>query len=299
MSSVPNVSYYYDPEPLSVELGDRKITVHHYKIQRPQPECVNFDWPDGACYWSISEDSTVKEAIQRIGLGGFDELYLIEQEYLPHDHNMRTILLPFDTNHYSVREHLLRIKHEGKSYRILPQGTPTMAMGNQKTLQDVLQEKAQRSEELPAPAKEETPLGKSLQATGSAMIGGATLAGVDGLNRAVTALARKIAVKLGFSEETVGHAGFNNVVGILAPFVLHYVTEKFPEIPGANILKPASEKAMEAISYRLVSQVVDQVFPELVEIQAQAKTLASLGALTPPREDVVEDTVQVKERVFA
>jgi len=309
MSTPPNVCYRPLPT-INVEVDGKQITVHHYRIQGfgtgMPPEGVDLDWPDSAFHRSISKDNTVKEAIQRIGWSCFDELYLIEQDCLPADHEKRMILLPFDTEHYSVNEHLLRIKDGGKSFRLLTHGSPAMATENQKSIQDVLQEKAQKREEREEPGVEKTlpeegtPLGKSLQATGSAVIGGASLAGADGLNRAVTALARKVAVKLGFTEETVGHAAFNNVVGILAPFVLHFITENFPEIPGANILKPASEKAMEATSFRLVSQVMDQILPELGELQAQAQTLASLGALAPPREDdVVKETARVKERAFA
>lgn len=138
------------------------------------------------------------------------------------------------------------------------------------------------------------PVTKAAQATGSAVLTGAQLAGAQRLNELVSQAVRRALVELGADESTLRSQTVDSVVKLVGPVVLHFICDRFGEaVPGSSVLKRGSELAMQATTFEVVLKVLSHF--DFSEIQQQAQ----YAALEAPKRDLVEETMQVEcEKVF-
>lgn len=144
-------------------------------------------------------------------------------------------------------------------------------------------------------APEPKPVVKTAQATGSALLNGAQLAGANRLNALLSQTTRRLLIEAGMDPDMANSSLFDKSVKMLAPLVLHFACEHFGEaIPGAQAIQKGSEMAMQASTFEVLTPILNRMMPEVFAIREAAQELVESPVALPEaqQEDRIQETVE-------
>jgi len=263
-----NLAYTIE-KTLQVPLEGGTITVQPITLHGGEEgHRYNFDWPGGAMVFPVDPKTGVKGLLEEKGYSRWRmfnsdraKLIMLTQEHLPEDSIRHCVLVPFDIERYTIEVDLMSHLVNGERVVIPQRKTPR-------------------------------PVVSTAQATGNAVLEGTKMAAAHKLNVVIAKAARKLAIKLGVSEDLVEKEAFGRVVEFLGPFVLHYASEQF-DLPGGAVIQKATEKAMEANAFQVATLVLSSVMPELATIREEAERFAGHELPSASERNVVEEAAKV------